>query len=85
MVDRKYWKAIAALGVDLSEELRGPGRGEQRQFQSSQAGVNKKQKNGQDESDSDPMAKGYPASPDHPSSDILLTDDEAVGTSAAGK
>lgn len=83
VVDMNYRKAIASLGVDLPKEVRGPGRGERRKSQSSQAGANKKQKSSNGESD--PMAKGYSVSPDHPSSDLLVTDDEAAGTSTAGK
>ena len=66
-----YRKAIATLRV------------EKRKSYSSQAGVNKKQKLSSGESD--PMASGFSVSPDHPSSDVFVTDDEAADTRAASK
>ena len=35
--------------------------------------------------ESDPMASGFSVSPDHPSSDVLVTDDEPADTRAASK
>ena len=78
-----YRKAIAALGVGLPKEVHDPGRGGIRKSHSSQAGANKKQQLSSGESD--PMASGFSVSPDHRSSDVLVTDDEAADTRAASK
>ena len=83
VVDMNYRKAIAALGIGLPKEVHDPGRGEKRKSHSSQAGANKKHKLSSGESD--PMASGFSVSPDHPSSDVLVTDDEAADTRAASK
>ena len=83
VVDMNYRKAIATLGVGLPKGVHDPGRGEKRKSHSSQAGANKKQKLSSGESD--PMASGFSVSPDHPSSDVFVTDDEAADTRAASK
>ncbi len=35
--------------------------------------------------ESDPMASGFSVSPDHPSSNVFVTDDETADTKAASK
>ena len=83
VVDMNYRKAIATLGVGLPKGVHDPGRGGKRKSHSSQAGANKKQKLSSGESD--PMASGFSVPPDHPSSDVLVTDDEAADTRATSK
>ena len=75
-----YRKAIATLGVGLRKVA---GRGEKMKSHSSHVGANKKQKLNSGESD--PMASGFSVSPDHPSSDVFVMDDEAADTRAASK
>ena len=64
VVDINYRKAIATL------------RGRKKNAHGSQAGVNKKQK--LSSSESDPIASGFSVSPDHPSSDVSVTGNEAA-------
>ena len=83
VVAMNYRKAIATLGVGLPNGAHDPGREEKRKSHSSRAGANKKQK--LSSGASDPMASGFSVSPDHPSSDVFVTDDDAADTRAASK